>query len=92
MKVCVFYNMSWYSYNRAEKADEQTSNESWQVYGNCLIMINGQFYHEKTLFLSAKWTCLNWTCGLFDKENRVATLSTLYLTVSGIIMTSLKSM
>ncbi len=43
------------------------------------------------LEISIRSNCFKWRYGLLDKVYRVATLSTLYLAVSGTNMSSLKS-
>ena len=51
----------------------------------------GQLFHVKNVCKNVKnQHVLNWTYGLLGKNYRVATLSTFYLTVSGIIIPSLK--
>ena len=51
-----------------------------------------QLFHEKNVSkISKNKHVLNWTYGLFGQNYRVATLSSFYLTVSGIIIPSLKS-
>ena len=58
------------------KTKIKKSGVYWQIYSSCKCK---------------KSTCLIWTYGHFDNNYRVATLSTLSLTVSGIIIPSLKS-
>ena len=48
-------------------------------------------YKSQSKIVSKKSTCLKWTYGHFGDDYRVAMLSKSYLTTTGIIMQSLKS-
>ncbi len=55
------------------------------------IMIKRQLFHEKKYVKYQQMNMLKWSYGLFGQNYRSAIdLSTLYLTVIGIIMPSLK--
>ena len=49
-----------------------------------------QLFHVKNVCKNVKINKFKWTYGLFDHNYRVAALSTLYLTVLGIIIPNLK--
>ena len=69
---------------RFKKSDDQTNIDKFRVAANITE------YHiiSKLIFLDKH--VLNWTYGIFGQNERIATLSTFYLTVSGIIIPSLK--
>ncbi len=89
---------------KVKKLEAKTNIDKYRVAANIteyhiasklifLRLIIQNFMKKRRLFhvKMSKINMFKWTCGLFGHNYRVAALSTLYLTVSGIIIPSLKS-